>query len=242
MGFNYFTLLQLPFGLIIPIAVILFFILSKNRKSYAYDSIFYGIGSFLGSILCVAIAFIFTNSVILAGLSFSDETSGMTIAGTIFSIMLAVLFIFCESFKMMTIKKFTESEKRTKFSSLGFSAGVIVAECAVMFVALNFFDGYEMNAGYAVFTGVIITVTGIMYTILSFAAEKALKLGSKGAAYAVSSIYYIFWIAVIFCVQSTKPILLYIVGSLIYVIAIVISAVFLKKNGSFTTKGAKAGE
>ncbi len=242
MGFNYFTLLQLPFGLIIPVAVILFFVLSKNRKTYAYESIFYGIGSFIGSILCVAIAFIFTNSVILAGLSFSDDTSGMTIAGTIFSIMLAVLFVFCESFKMVTIKKFIQAEKRTKFSALGFSAGVVIAQTAVIFIALNFFDAYEMSAGYAVFSGIIITVTGIMYTILSIAAEKAICLGSKGAAYGVSSIYYIFWIAVIFCVQSTKPILLYVVCSIIYVIAIVISAVFLKRNDGLIKKTGKAGE
>ncbi len=239
MGFNYFTLLELPFGLLIPIAVILFFILSKKRKSYAYDSIVYGIGSFLGSILGVVIVFIFTNSVILSGLMFEDDTSGMAVAGTIFSIMIAVLFVFCESFKMMTIKKFVESEKRTKLSSIGFSAGVIVAQTAVIFIALNFFDGYEMSAGYAAFSGIMIAVTGIMYTILSFAAEKSLLLGSKGAAYAVSSIYYIFWIAVILCVLSSSSALLYIVCSLIYVIALVISAVLLKNGNGFIKKISK---
>ena len=48
MGFNYFTLLEFPFGLALPLAVILFFALSKNRKTYAYDSIAYGVGAFLG--------------------------------------------------------------------------------------------------------------------------------------------------------------------------------------------------
>ncbi len=237
MGFNYFTLLEFPIGLALPIAIILFFALSKNRKTYAYDSIAYGIGAFLGSLLCVAIVFIFTNSIILAGLSFSDDVSGMTIAGTIFSIMIAVLFVFCESFKMMTIKKFTESETRTKFSSIGFSAGVVIAESIVIFVALNLFDSYEMEAGYAIFSGLILLVTGVMYTVLSYAAEKALSLGSKGAAYALSSVYYIFWIAVIVCVSSST--LMYIVCSVIYVIAFVLSAVFLKNSGMFIKKKGK---
>ena len=234
MGFNYATLLEFPFALLLPVAVILFFSLSKNRKTYAYDSIAYGVGAFLGSILCVAIAFIFTNSVILAGLTFEDDTSGMGIAGKIFSIMVAVLFVFCESFKMMTVKKFITSETRTKFSSLGFSAGVVIAQSGVIFVALNLFDAYEMNSGYAIFSGLILLVTGIMYTILSFAAEKALVLGSKGAAYALSSVYYIFWIAVILCVNS--PTLMYVVCSIVYLVALILSAVFLKNGGSFTKK------
>ena len=240
MGFNYFTLLEFPFGLALPLAVILFFALSKNRKNYAYDSIIYGVGAFLGSLLCVAIVFIFTNSVILAGLSFSDDVSGMTIAGTIFSIMIAVLFVFCESFKMMTIKKFIGSDTRTKFSSIGFSAGVIIAQSGVIFVALNFFDSYDMEAGYAIFSGIILLVTGVMYTVVSYAAEKALCLGSEGAAYAISSVYYIFWIAVIICVSSS--VLMYIVCALIYVVAFVLSAVFLKNSGNFIKKTEKTGE
>ena len=234
MGFNYFTLLEFPIGLALPIAVILFFVFSKNRKTYAYDSIAYGVGAFLGSLLFAAIVFVFTNSVILAGLSFSDDVSGMKIAGTIFSIMIAVLFIFCESFKMMTIKKFKDSDTRTKFSSIGFSAGVVIAQSIVIFVALNFFDSYEMEAGYAIFSGLILLVTGVMYTVLSYAAEKALALGSKGAAYALSSVYYIFWIAVIICVGSST--LMYVVCSAIYVIAFVLSAVFLKNSGMFLKK------
>lgn len=240
MGFNYFTLLEFPFGLALPLAVILFFALSKKRKTCAFDSIAYGVGAFLGSLLCVAIVFIFTNSVILAGLSFSDDVSGMTIAGTIFSIMIAVLFVFCESFKMMTMKKFSESDTRKEFSSIGFSAGVVIAQSAVIFVALNFFDSYEMEAGYAVFSGLILLVTGVMYTVLSYASEKALILGSKGAAYALSSVYYIFWIGVIVCVSSST--LMYIVSSLIFVIAFVLSAVFLKNSDKILKKTKKTGE
>ncbi len=240
MGFNYFTLLEFPFGLIIPIAAILFFVISKNRKSYAYDAIAYGFGAFLGSLMATAIAFVALNTFFLAGLTFSDDVSGMTIAGTIFSVMIAVLFVFCESFKMMTFKKFFKEEKRTELSSVAFSSGVILAQSGVIFVALNFFDNYEMTAGYAIFSGIIITVTGAMYTVLSFAAEKALKLGSRGAAYAISSVYYIFWIAVIFCVGS--PVLMYIVSVLIFVFAFVISAVFLKNGNKIIKKRQKTGE
>lgn len=240
MGFNYFTLLEFPIAFLLPLAVILFFVLSKNRKIYAYESVFYGIGAFLGSILCVAIAFIFTNSIILSGLSFSDDTSGLAIAGRIFAIMIAVLFVFCESFKMMTMKKFSEGDTPKKFSSLGFSAGVVIAQSGVIFVALNLFDAYEMNAGYAIFSGAILLVTGIMYTVLSFASEKALRLGSKGAAYGLSSIYYVFWIAVIFCVNSST--LMYIVCSVIYVVALILSAVFLKNSGVLLKKFRKTGE
>lgn len=237
MGFNYSTLLVFPVSLILPIAVFLFFVLSKNRKNLAYESVFYGIGAFLGSILCVAIVFVFTNSVILSGLSFEDDTSGMQIAGTIFSIMIAVLFIFCESFKMMTIKKFTEAETHTKLSSIGFSAGVIIAQSAVIFVALNLFDNYDMTTGYALFSGIILTITGIMYTVLSFAAEKVFALGSKGAAYAVSSIYYIFWISVILLVQFPVPML--VVSGVIYLVAFIISAVFLKNSKTLSKKADK---
>ncbi len=240
MGFNYFTLLHLPLSLAIPLAILLFFIISKNRKSYAYDSIVYGIGAFLGSILCVAIVFLFTNSIFLSGVSFSDDTSGLAVAGSVFSFMITVLFVFCESFKMITIQKFIKSEKRTKFSSLGFSAGVIIAQSGVIFVALNLFDSYNMSAGYAIFSGIIIAVTGVMYTVLSFAAERVLLLGSKGAAYGVSSIYYIFWIALILSVQSTE--LLYIVCSFIYVVAFVISAVFLKNGDRLIKKSNKTGK
>ena len=148
--------------------------------------------------------------------------------------MIAVLFVFCESFKMMTMKKFSESDTRKEFSSIGFSAGVVIAQSVVIFVALNFFDSYEMEAGYAIFSGLILLVTGVMYTVLSYASEKALILGSKGAAYALSSVYYIFWIGVIVCVSSTT--LMYIVSSLIFVIAFVLSAVFLKNSGKILKK------
>lgn len=46
MGFNEITLLELIFGLLIPLAVIIFFLLSKNRGNIAYDSIAYGFASF----------------------------------------------------------------------------------------------------------------------------------------------------------------------------------------------------
>ena len=78
MGFNEITLLELIFGLLIPLAVIIFFLLSKNRGNIAYNSIGYGFVSFLASIIIVFIIFTIANMLFLSSLEFGEDTSGMT--------------------------------------------------------------------------------------------------------------------------------------------------------------------
>lgn len=228
MGFNNYTLLVFPLGLLIPAVVIAFFAFSKHKKESAYDAIAYGAVSFLASMVAVFLAFIITNALFLSNLTFSDDTSGLTIAGVVFSFMIAVMFVVCESLKLSVINKFKSSEKRTKFSALAYSAGVIIAQNAVVFVALNIFNNYDMTAGFALFSGAALLVTGIMYTALSLASEVALVLNSKGAAYGVSAVYYLFLISAIICVRSS--VLLYIVTAFFFVISLVLSGVFIKKK------------
>lgn len=76
MGFNEITLLELIFGLLIPLAVIIFFLLSKNRGNIAYNSIGYGFVSFLASIIIVFIIFTIANMLFLSSLEFGEDTSG----------------------------------------------------------------------------------------------------------------------------------------------------------------------
>ncbi len=233
MGFNYYTLFEFVFGLLLPALVILFFIFSKNKKQVAYDSIAYGLGAFVGSMVAVFIAFILTNTLFLSGVAFSDDTSGLAIAGTVFGFMIAVLFVICESLKILAINKFIKEEVRNKYSSVGFSAGVVIAQSVIMFVALNIFENYEMSIGYAVFTGLFVLGSGIMYTALSYASECALRLGSKGAAYGISSVYYIFLIALIICISSA--ILTYIITAFFFAVSIGLAAVFI-------VRGRKTGD
>lgn len=228
MGFNTTTLLSLPFGLIIPVLVILFFIFSKHRSKIAYDSVAYGFISFLASILAVFIIFIIMNALFISSLTFDDDISGLGIAGTIFAVMIAILFFVCETLKITAVNKFRASETRSLNSAVGFAAGVIVAQNGIVFVALNIFDEYEMTPQYALFSGAIICLTGVMYLLLSIAGEQAIKEESKVGAYGIASVYYLFWIGAI--IFSGSRILMYISSVFFFVLSLVISGVFVFKN------------
>lgn len=228
MGFDYTTLLMLPLGLLLPVATVICFMLSKNKKTVAYDSVVYGVGAFLGSMVAVFIAFVILNTALSAGFSVDDYTSGFTLVSIIFSALIAVLFVCCESLKMITLKKFMTAETRNRLSSLGFSAGVIIAQNAVFFVALNIFK--DTNPTWSMFTGAFIMLTGVVYYVLSYAAERSLSLGSKGAAYALSGIYYLMWICIINAIRSQLLIILSV--AFFFVFSLVISYIFIRrKNG-----------
>ncbi len=227
MGFNYTTLLFLPVGLILPAAVILFFVLSKLKKQIAYDTIAYGFGSFFISAIAVFVAFIALNTVFLSGITFSDETSGLAIAGTVFGVMLVLLFFVCESLKLISIKKFIADETKNKFSSLGFSAGIVLAQNALVFVALNVIEQQQVTPGFAIFSGTAILFTGIIYTLNSICAEIALKLGSRATAYALSAVYYLFWLSVIVFVSSS--VLIWVSTALFLAVSVALFIVFMKK-------------
>ena len=110
MGFNEITLLELIFGLLIPLAVIIFFLLSKNRGNIAYDSIAYGFASFLASVIVVFIIFTIANMLFLSSFEFGEDSSGMATVGIIICVMIAILFAVCETLKIMTIKKFQKTK------------------------------------------------------------------------------------------------------------------------------------
>ncbi len=227
MGFDTSTLLLFPVGLLLPIATIIFFVIYKDKKSIAHDTVIYGIGSFLGSMVAAFIAFLLANTVLSAGFSVDDYTSGFELVSTIFSILIAVIFVVCESLKMVSIKKFLSDDTRNRFSSLGFSAGVIIAQNAVFFVALNLFR--DSNPTWSLFTGVFIFVTGIIYYVLSVASEKCLALGSKGAAYGLSSVYYLMWISIVFAIRSRILIVFFV--AFFFVVSLVLSYIFFKRKG-----------
>ena len=227
MGFDTTTLLLFPIGLLLPIATILFFVFYKDKKSIAHDTVFYGIGSFLGSMVAAFIAFLILNAVLSAGFSVDDYTSGFGLVSTIFSVLIAVIFIICESLKMVSIKKFLSDDTRNRFSSLGFSSGVIIAQNAIFFVALNLFR--DSNPTWSLFTGLFIFVTGIIYYVLSMASEKCLALGSKGAAYGLSGVYYLMWISIVFAISSSILIVFFVV--FFFVVSLVLSYIFLKRKG-----------
>ena len=128
MGFNFLTLLSLPFGMIIPALVFCFFVFSKKEANVSFTTIGYGMLSFFASIVAVFIVFVATNTLFLSAVRFEDDSSGMGIAGTIIIVLIAVLFVACESLKMIVINKFSKQEQPVKYASLGFSAGVIIAQ------------------------------------------------------------------------------------------------------------------
>lgn len=226
MGFNFTTLLELVFGLLIPLLVLIAFSVSKKRSEIAYDSIAYGFVSFLGSIVAVFIGFMIVNALFLSSFTFEDDTSGLTLAGTVISIMVVILFFVCETLKIMTIRKFQKSETRFRMSGIGFAAGVIIAQNACVFVILNVLNNYDMDAAYALYSGGIVCITGIMYLILSAACQVILKDGGKSApAYALSSVYYLYWIAAI--VSSRSTMLIYIVSAFFFILSFILSGVFL---------------
>ena len=234
MGFDKATLFEFVFGLLIPAAVVLYFIFSKKRKSIAYDAITYGFGAFLGSIVAVFILMTILTAAFGASLTFDDEDSGMVIMGALFCAVIVLLFFVCETLKIMTIRKFLAQEEKTKLSGVGFSAGVILAQNVVMFVALNVMSKDEMSVSFALYSGGIICVTGIMYLVLSLAGETILAGGgSMGPVYALASVYYLFWVSAIVFARST--VLIYISSALFFILAFVLSGVFLfrsKKGGA----------
>lgn len=228
MGFNFTTLLELVFGLLIPVIIILCFLFSKRKKEIAFESITYGFLSFLGSIVAVFIGFIIVNSLFLSSLSLNDETSGFVISGSIIIIMLAILFAACESLKVMTIRNFQKKETHYRMAGIGFSAGVIIAQNVCVFIMLNAINNYEIDAAYALYSGGIICITGIMYLVLSASCQVILKdYKNPVPAYALSSVYYLYWTSAIICSRST--ILLYLVSALFFVISFVLSGVFIFK-------------
>ncbi len=223
MGFDFKTLLSLPLGLLLPVIIVIYMMSNKKNKKVAFDSIFIGFGAFLASLAAVAVVFILFNTVFLTGLKFSDDTSGLTIVGVIISALLIALFVVCESFKLSTIKKFVSAETPLEFSAMGFSAGVIVAQNIVVFVVNNILG--DLETFNIIFFGLILLVTGIMYTVLSIACESMVAEGFKTPAYAISAVYYLFWVAVIVFVQSST--LIYIATAFLFVLSFVLSGVFL---------------
>ena len=233
MGFDYRTLLCLPFGLLLPIALFVFLSVSKKKKPISFDPILMGIGSFFASIAAVAVVFVFAN-MFLSSLTFSDASSGMTTVGGIIVVMILAVYAVCESFRIHIIIKFIKADEPKKYSSLGFSAGVVIAQNAIVFVALNIFSLFELNIGYALFSGALLLFTGIMYTVLSYANEIMLFDGHKAPAYALSSVYYLFWIAIVTLIAfqtdiSLSSILIYVAFAFFFVLSFVLSAVFIFK-------------
>lgn len=231
MGFNSTTLLSLPLGLLLPVAIIVFLIISKKKKNVSFDSFFIGFGSFLASIAIVAALFIAFNAVFLSTITFSDDTSGIKTVGAIIVCLIIALYIVCESFKLSAIKKAQTADVPKEYTSLGFSAGVIASQNIIVFVALNIFSHYEMNIGYAIFSGGILLFTGIMYLVLSYASEIMLRDNHKGPAYAISSVYYVFWITVILLIaaQINSSLIVYVISAFYFVVSFVLSAVFIFK-------------
>ncbi len=227
MGFNSLTLLSLIFGLIVPVAIFIIFILSKHRKELALGSVGYGFLSFLASIVAVFVVFVISNSTFLASLTFENETDGLLSMGIVICVMVAILYLVCESLKMWALKKFTADENKFRFAGLGFSAGVILAQNVVVFIALNIFSNYEMEPAYALFSGAIVCVTGIMYTVISHSCDIIIKSGTEAPAYAISAVYYLFWVSAIIFSRST--IMLYISLAFFFVLSFALSGAFIFK-------------
>ena len=235
-GFNQSTLLVFVFGLVLPACVLAFFFISKQRKKIAFESIGYGFGGFLISIAAVLIAALIMNGLFMAGLTFEDETSGLTVAGAIISFMVAILGVVCEFLKILTIRKFQKSEKRTLYSGIGYSAGVVIAQSLIVFIAMNIMQGYDVDSSWSLVSGGIVLVTGIMYLIMSASCDIILAETPKsGPAFIISMLYYAFWIAEIFASRSTA--LLYTVAVLFFVLSAVLCGVFIVR-----TRRSKAPE
>ena len=229
MGFDHVTLLVFPLGLLLPLVTLVFMVIMNGKKrKVSFDTFFYGIGSFLGSMVAVFISFIILQSVLSSALSVEDYTDGFTLVSIIFSALIAVLCLFCESLKMVTIKHFSTDDKKSFLPSLGFSAGVITAQSGVFFVALNIFE--DTSAMFALFTGAFIMITGVVYYVLSYAAEVSLLSGSKGAAYGVSAFYYLMWIGAVLAIRSTTLVAVVVVA--FFIISLIFGYVFIKRNGS----------
>ena len=226
MGFDYTTLLVFPLGLLLPIITLVAFALLKNKKMVKFDTVFYGIGAFLGSIVVAFIIFIIMQTVLVSGFSADNYASGYTLVSIIFSVLIAVIFVCCESFKMVTIKKYADKEEKAFAPSLGFSAGVVIAQSGVFFVALNIFK--DATPLFALFTGAFILLSGVMYYVLSYAAEISFTLGSKYAAYAVSAVYYVMWIFMMLFINS--PTLIVVIAALFFVISLVLGYAFVKRT------------
>lgn len=240
MGFNTTVLFAHIFGLIIPIALLFFFAFSKHRKEIAFDSVFYGIAGFGLGIVAAVMLFLIANMMVLSGITFEsdDNESGLALAAGVLSVLIIIVYLVCETFKLYVIKKSRDSEERFRYSGLGYSAGVIIAQNAGVFVALNIIGGEELEAGLAAFTGIIVTVAGVMYTVISHACDIIYQIGSKAPAYALSFVYYFFWIAIILCSNST--VLIYTVSALIFVLAFVLSGVFVVNKEKLKRKAGES--
>lgn len=229
MGFNFTALLTFVFGLLLPVIIFISFLFSKRKKEIAFESIIYGFLSFMGSIVAVFIGFMLVNSLFLSSLKFDDVNSGMIISGTIIIIMLAILFFACESLKIMTIRNFQNRETNFRMSGIGFTAGVIIAQNVCIYIMLNIMKGYELDAAYALYSGGIVCITGIMYLVLSASCQVILKDYKNFApAYALSSIYYLYWVFAIIVSKST--ILLYLVSATFFIASFILSGVFIFKK------------
>ena len=119
-------------------------------------------------------------------------------------------------------------KENKKFLSvaLGFSAGVVIAQSGVFFVALNIFN--DATPLFALFTGAFILLSGVMYYVLSYATEISFALGSKYAAYAVSAVYYVMWIFMMLFINS--PTLIVVIAALFFVISLVLGYAFVKRT------------
>lgn len=232
MSIDYTTLLVLPLGLLLPLATVVFFVMSRKKVKVSYDTIFYGIGSFIGAFGVAFLAFFILQGLFFTGFSADNYFDGYVLVSSIFSVLIAIIFIVCESLKMVTFKKCLKSDDHSYFPSLGFSAGVVLTQCAAFFVALNAFD--SVTPLWAVFSGAFVLLSGVMYYVLSYASEVAFSLGSKGAAYVISSIYYLMWICMMLFIKSS--VLVVTVASLFFVLSLVFGFVFIARNKK-TDKG-----
>ena len=69
-----------------------------------------------------------------------------------------------------------------------------------------------MDTQYALYSGAILCVTGIMYLVLSWACESIVKSSASTApAYAISSVYYLF-LDCRNCIQRVNRAALYLIG------------------------------
>lgn len=225
MGFDKATLWSLPLGLLIPVAIIIYMIITRKKKPSAYNTVGYGFVSFFAAIISVFVILAILNGLFFNSMTFENQDDGMILVGIIGAVIIVIMYFICETMKYITFCNVLEKENNKENAGLGFAAGVIIAQTAVIFIISNvaYFDMY-----LSLFSGAMVLGTGVIYVLLSLIGYKLVSGNYKGPYFFLSSIYYIYYMLVMIFYRWTIG--LYIISALALAVTIILSVVLLGKK------------
>ena len=180
---------SLLMGLAVPLGVIIALFFNKKRGSTSFQSVLYGFGTFIFSLLLVAVLLLFFSELFLSSVTLSgdDNTDAYIIIGG--SVILFLFYLISEFLKQISFYAVLKTEKKN-MAGLSFGCGFVIAQNLLIF-GLAYIS--EIDVTQALFFGLLMLISGIIYILLSALNYQLVEEKHRIAGSAISFLYYLMY-------------------------------------------------